>query len=126
MQSTKMTTDVYENKLVKMIVKSHLGDVLTQEQCDRLTSRISKGVLRVTDEIGAIHIFAEQEMLDVDTFPLYLIPRKFAHLHPLHPWVQPYRYMYKISLNQMSSNIVIVAAINTAKGVKIFRMLWSR
>jgi hypothetical protein len=80
----------------------------------------------VTDYIGAIHIFAEQQMLDGEDIPVYLVPREFAHIPPVYPWVQPYTYMYKTGVNQMDNNIVIVVAVNTLKGVKVFRVMWPR
>lgn len=129
MQSTMFHTlgaEVPDNKLVNMIVKAHMEDALTKEQRERLAGAICKGLFRVTDYIGAIHIFAEQQMLDGEDVPVYLVPREFAHIPPVYPWVQPYTYMYKTSVNQLDTNIVIVVAVNTLKGVKVFRVMWPR
>lgn len=129
MQSTMFHTlnkEVPDNKLVGMIFKAHFGDVLTREQRQRLAGAVCKGLFRVTDEIGAIHIFAEQTMLDGEDIPVYLVPREFAHIPPVYPWVQAYNYMYKVNVNQLDSQIVIVVALNTSKGVKVVRVMWTR
>lgn len=121
-----LSAEVPDNKLVKMIIKDHMDDALTKEQRDRLAGAVCKGLFRVTDDIGAIHIFAAQEILDCEDVPVYLVPIEFVHIPPVHPWVQPYTYMYKTNVNQLGRNIIIVIAVNTLKGVKVVRVTWPR
>lgn len=121
-----LSLEIPDNKLVRMVVKAHYNDVLTKEQQGRLEGAICKGLFRVNDEIGAIHIFAEQSALETDDVPVYLVAKEFAHIPPVYPWVQPYTYMYKTNANQMETQVVIVVAVNTSKGVKVMRVTWGR
>jgi len=121
-----LSPEIPDNKLVRMVVKAHFNDVLTKDQQGRLAGAICKGLYRVNDDIGAIHIFAEQETLETEDVPVYLVPKEFAHIPPVYPWVQPYTYMYKASVNQMETQIIIVAAVNTLKGVKVMRVAWPK
>jgi hypothetical protein len=130
MQSSMMRAwnneTVQDNDLVSMMVKEHLDNILTRCQQSVLTAAIWAGITKVSNDIGAIHIFADQEHLDCEDVLVYMVDKVFVNSLPLHPWVEGYGNMYKTNREQMDAHIVIVVALNTLKGIRIVRMLWRR